>query len=48
MKQQKEICIIYCHVWACLFSLFSRILEKFVKLPPAFISQGLFVTDIWF
>jgi len=30
------------------FSLFSRILEKLVKLPPAFTSQGLFVIDIWF
>jgi len=26
-------------VWACLFSLVSRILEEFVKLPPAFASQ---------
>jgi len=39
----------YCDVlWVCLFSLVSRIMEEFVKLPSAFPSQSFFVIAIWF
>jgi len=50
MKQQKETCIICFSVTRELpyFYNVSPILEEFVKLPPVFPSQGLFVIGIWF
>jgi len=38
LNHETEMCIICCNVMCgfCLFSLNSRNLEEFVKLPPAF------------
>jgi len=32
---------------AYLYKL-RQILEEFVKLPPPFLSEGIFTVDIWF